>query len=103
MRPIFEDAFVDALRLLQMFAPVGRDARVKNVMMAPLDHMDRVDLQITQMRDGCGRRLRARTERFARVQALGVQPDLARLRGRDLGGRVFQSELQQFNPEFRTE
>jgi hypothetical protein len=81
MRPVFEHCLVDALRSMQMLAPIRRDARVQDVVMATLDDVDGVDLQIAEMRHGCRRGLRAGAEGFGGVQALGVQPDFARLGG----------------------
>ena len=45
MRPVFEDALVDAW-LLQMFAPVGGNARLENVVVAPLNNVDGVNLHV---------------------------------------------------------
>ena len=47
--PVFEDALVDALRLMQMRATIIGNARPQDMMMAPLDDVDGVDLQIAQM------------------------------------------------------
>ena len=90
MRPILEDRFVDALCLMQMLAPIRRDARVEDVVMAALDYVDGVNLQIAQVRDCCWRGLRAGAEGFGGVQALGMQPDSARLGGSELDERVLQ-------------
>jgi len=79
MRPIFEHGLVDGLRLMQMFTPVTRDARKKNVMMAALDHVDGIDLHIAQMFHGPERRVRVVTERNACVEALRAQPHATRL------------------------
>ena len=90
MCPILENGFVDALRLLQMLAPIRRDTRVKNVVMAALDDEDRVNLQVAEVRHRCRSRLRAGTEGFGGVQALGMQPDSAGLNGGELDGRILQ-------------
>jgi hypothetical protein len=66
---------------------------VQDVVMATLDDVDGVDLQIAQVRHGCRRGLRAGAERFGGVQALGVQPDSAGLGGAELDGRIFQRLL----------
>jgi hypothetical protein len=75
MRPILEDRLVDGLRLAQMLAPVAGDARVEDVMVRALDHVDRVDLHVAQMLDRGARRLRPVAERRRRIEALGAQPD----------------------------
>ena len=49
MRPILENCLVDALCLMQMLAPVRRDARVEDVVMAALDDVDGINLQIAQV------------------------------------------------------
>ena len=90
MRPILENGFVDALRLMEMLAPVRRDARVEDVVMAALDDVNRVDLQVAQVRHRCRRGLRAGAEGFGGVQALGVQPDSAGLDGGELDERILQ-------------
>jgi len=50
-------------------------------MMAALDDVDGVDLQVAQVRHCCRRGLRTGAEEFGGVQALGMQPDSARLGG----------------------
>lgn len=80
MRPIFEDGFVGTLRLHQMLALVVGDARPKDVMMATLDHVDRVDLDVAQMRGCRRRRARTATEGGERIKTLGTEPDVSRLR-----------------------
>ncbi len=75
MRPVFEDASVDALGLPQVGAPIGRDAAMENVMMAALDHMDGVDLHVAEMIHRRGNGLRPLAKRLARIQPLGMQPD----------------------------
>ena len=75
MRPVFEHALVDALRLLEVGAAIGGDAAVEDVMVAALDHIDGVDLHIAEMLDrGRGRR-RPLAERRRRIQPLRPQPD----------------------------
>jgi hypothetical protein len=48
---------------------------MENVMMAALDHMDGVDLDIAKMIHRCGYGLWPVAERLARVEPLGMQPD----------------------------
>ena len=66
---------------MQMLAPIRRDARVEDVVMAALDDVDGVNLQIAQVRHCCRRGLRAGAEGLGGVQPLGMQPDSARLGG----------------------
>ena len=75
MGPVFENALVDALGLPQVRAPIGGDAAIENVMMAALDHMDGVDLDIAEVIHRCGYGLRPVAKRLARIEPLGVQPD----------------------------
>src|SRR5437762_6732300 len=75
MRPVFEDRLVDRLRLAQMVAPVSRDARVEDLVMAALDHVDGVDLHIAQvLHRGAGRPGPAAEGRVF-VEPLGAQPE----------------------------
>ena len=90
VRPIFENRLVDALRLMQMLAPICRDARVEDVVMAALDDVDGVNLQVAQVRDRCRRGLGTGAEGFVGVQALGVQPDSTGLNGSELDERILQ-------------
>ena len=69
---------------MQMLALIRRDACVEDVVMAALDDVDGVNLQIAQVRHCCRRGLRAGAEGFGGVQALGMQPDSARLGGGEL-------------------
>src|SRR5262249_47186073 len=75
MRPIFEHALVDALGLAQMLALVARDARVENVMVAALDHVDGIDLHVAQMRYRGTRRRGTVAERRIGVEPLRLEPD----------------------------
>ena len=74
MRPVFEDRLVEGLGLVQMLAPVRRDARLEDMVVAALDHVDRVDLHVAQVLHGeraspRGRRRTARaSSRCARNQ-----------------------------------
>ena len=79
MGPVFEHAFVDALRLLEIGAAIGGDAAIEDVMVAALDHVDGVDLHIAEMGHRLGGRLRALAEWRRRVQPLRPQPDAAGL------------------------
>ena len=58
MRPVFEDGLVDALGLMEMFAPIGGNPRPQDMMVAALDNIDGVDLHIAEMLDRRRRRLR---------------------------------------------
>ena len=71
-----------------MLAPVGRDASVEDVVVAPLDDVDRIDLQVAQVGDRGRRGRRARAERLIAVQSLGVQPELPRLGGGEADGQL---------------
>ena len=75
VRPIFEHRLVDGLGLVQVIAPVSRNARIENVVMAAFDHIDGVDLHVAQMRNRRARRLRPVAERRGAVEPLGAQPD----------------------------
>ncbi len=75
MGPVFENALVDALGLPQVRAGVGRDAAVENVMMAALDHMDGVDLDVAEVIHRCCYGLRPVAKRLSCIEPLGVQPD----------------------------
>ena len=61
-----------------------RMMRVWDVMMAALDDVDGVNLQIAVARRGCRRGLRAGAEGLGGVQALGMWPNSARLGGGEL-------------------
>ena len=63
MRPVFEHGLVDGLGLTQMLAAIARDARPQDVVMAALDHVDRVDLHIAEVLDRAAGRLGAIAER----------------------------------------
>jgi hypothetical protein len=79
MRPVLEHGLVHALRLAQVVAPVFRNARLQDVVMATLDHVDRVDLHVAEMLD---RRARGRgtvAERRVLVEPLRPQPDAPRV------------------------
>ena len=75
MSPVFEHAFVDALGMMQIRAPIIGNAIPEDVMMAALDHMNGVDLHITEMLDRGLRGLRAVAERRLGIEPLGAQPD----------------------------
>jgi hypothetical protein len=74
--PVFEHALVDALGLAQIGTGIGRNAVPENVVMAALDHVDGVDLHITEVLDGRRRRRRPLSERRLRVEPLRAQPDM---------------------------
>ena len=76
---------------MQVLAPIGRDASVEDVVMAALDDVDRVDLQVAQVRHRCRRGRRAGAEGLGGIEPLGMQPDSARLgRGEQEGRMVHQ-------------
>ena len=77
MRPVFEHAFVDRLRAVKVLAPIGRDARVEDVVVRALDHIDRIDLHISKMFDRETRRFRSFAEGGGRIEALRLDPDAA--------------------------
>jgi hypothetical protein len=80
MRPVFEHAFVGALGLAQVGAPISGDAGVEDVMVAALDDIDGVDLHIAEMGDRVGHGLRAVAERRLCIEPLRAQPDAAGFR-----------------------
>ena len=65
-------------------APVRRNARVEDLVVAALDHVDRVDLHVSQVLDRGARRRGPRAERRGLVKPLGAQPDPSGLGFRDL-------------------
>ena len=85
VRPVFEHGLVDALGLMQVRALVAGDARVEDVVVAALDHVDGVDLHVAQVLHGGARRLGPVAERRWRIEPLGAQPDAP---GAGLGERV---------------
>ena len=58
--------------------------------MAALDDVDGVNLQVAQVRHRCRCGLRTGAEGFGGVQALGMQPDSARLDGGETDERILQ-------------
>jgi hypothetical protein len=78
------------MRLMQMLAPIRRNARVEDVVMAALNDVDGVNLQVAQVRHRRRRGLRAGAEGFGGVKALGMQPDSAGPDGGDLDERILQ-------------
>jgi hypothetical protein len=79
MCPILEERFVDALSLVEMVAPIRRDAGVKDMVMAALDDVNGVYLQISQISHRRWRGFGPNPERRTGVEALGAEPDPARL------------------------
>ena len=70
--------------MMEVSAAVVRNAGEEDVVVAALDDVVRVDLHVAEMANGCRRRLRAGAERRFRVEALGGEPDAARIRyGKD--------------------
>ncbi len=75
MGPVLEDRLVHGLRPPEMLAPVSRDARIENVVMAALDHVDGVDLHVAQVLHRRAGRFRTIAERLVLVEPPGAQPD----------------------------
>ena len=50
MGPVLEHGLVDALGLAQVGAPVGGNPGPEDVVMAALDHVDGIDLDVAEMR-----------------------------------------------------
>ena len=88
MRPVLEHRLVDALRAVQVLAPIVRDARVENLVVAALDDVDRVDLYVAEMLDRGADRSGTVTKRCGFVEALGVQPDAPGVGERELYGSL---------------
>src|SRR6185437_5084570 len=61
-----------------MFPAISGDAAPQDVMMATLDHMDRVDLEIAEMFDRRARGVGTVAERLCLVEVLRVQPNPTR-------------------------
>ena len=57
-------------RLAQVVAPVSRNARIENVMVTALDHIDGIDLHVTQMLNRGTRCLRPISKRRGLVEPL---------------------------------
>ena len=51
MRPVFENAFVDALGMMQIRASIIGDAIPEDMMVAALDDVDGIDLHVAEMLD----------------------------------------------------
>ena len=60
---------------MQILAAITRDARPKNMMMAAFDHINGVDLQISQMLYGRESGFWAVAKRRRLIEALSAQPD----------------------------
>jgi hypothetical protein len=73
--PVLKNRLIDALGSMQVLAPVVGNSGPQNVVMAPLDHVDRVYLHIAEMSDRSGRRRRSRSEWSWPVEPLGTKPD----------------------------
>ena len=93
MRPVLENGLVDALRLMQVSPVVARYSRVQNMVMAALDHVDRVDLHITKVLDGEACCRRSGSEWFANIQPLGSKPNAPGLARGELKGLRHQSAV----------
>jgi hypothetical protein len=75
MGPVFEHALVDALGLAQICAPVVGNAAPQDMVVAALDDIDGVDLDIAEMGNGVRHGLRAGTEGCGLIEPLRAQPD----------------------------
>ena len=89
MGPVFEHGLVDALGLAQIGAAVIRNPVPQDMVVAALDDVDGVDLDIAELLDRgrCGGRSRA--ERRRRIEPLRAQPDAAGFglaQGMEFGG-----------------
>src|SRR5262249_39749695 len=73
MGPVFEHRLVDGLPLTQVIAPVSRNARVENVVMAAFDHVDGVDLDVAEMLHRRARPLRPVADGRGPVELQGAQ------------------------------
>ncbi len=71
MGPVFEHAFVDALGLTQVRAPIAGDPVPQNMVMAALDDVDGVDLHIAEVLDRGRRRRRPRRRTAPACRAAG--------------------------------
>jgi hypothetical protein len=63
--------------LAEIRAPVIRNAREQDMVVAAFDDVDGIDLHVTEMGDRVGNGLRPCTERTARIKPLRTQPDMA--------------------------
>jgi hypothetical protein len=72
-----------------MLAPIVRDPRVEDLVVAALDDVDGVDLHVAEVLDRGADRLRASAEWRGFIEALRTQPDAT---GLGLGKR-FQGSL----------
>ena len=75
MRPVFENAFIDALGMMQIRAPIIGDAIPEDMMVAALDHVDGIDLHVAEMLDRSLGGLRAFAKRGFGIKPLSPQPD----------------------------
>ena len=75
VRPVLEHRLVDALGLAQVLALIGRNARVEDMMVAALDHVDGVDLHVAEVLDRGRSRSGPIAERRALIEPLRAQPD----------------------------
>ena len=84
MRPVFKDRFIEAMRARQVAALVIGNARIEDMVVASLDHVDGVDLHVAQMRDGRLNSFRPAAERRFDIEPLRLQPESPRLDAGDL-------------------
>lgn len=74
MGPVLEHRLVDALGLLQVFPPITGDSGEQDMVVAALDDVDGVDLDVAEMCHGGGGRMGPCAEWFHAVEALRTQP-----------------------------
>src|SRR6185312_9410204 len=73
--PVFEHAFVDALGLAEIRAPIIGDAGPEDMVVAALDDVDGVDLNIAEMGERIGDGLRTCAERGGHVEPERAHPE----------------------------
>jgi hypothetical protein len=72
--------------LVEVLAPISGDAAEQDVVMAALDDVDGVDLNVAEVSDRSRRSAGAVPKRSFHIEPLGVQPDTACLSfGEDYG------------------
>src|ERR1043165_424610 len=59
---------------MQVLAAISGNARVEDLVVGALDHMDRIDLDVAEMLDRSARRPRPVAERCALVEPLRAPP-----------------------------
>jgi len=92
MGPVLEDAAIHCLRTIEVLTAVIGDSRVEDVVMTPLDHVNRVDLYVPEMPHRRGHGRRAATKRRIGIEPLRVQPDGLGESASDPGGQAARSQ-----------